>query len=279
MSVYAALLTPFRPDGAVDLKAQVDHARWLAEKGISGLVVFGTTGEGPSLELREKLAALEHLFSENPGLRIVPTLMEGNLPSTLEGIRAINDLPAEKVLILPPYYYKPLAPQGLQAFFQKVLEASRHPVVLYHIPKYAVPVPPELAGLKGVWGVKDSGGEKGYADTVLALGRGVWVGTEENLWEKMHNAQGVVSALANLVPEALILLWRFKETGQEEKGKELDRLLGKIRSQIKAAGSLATLKRLAEIRHGIPLGGVRPPLVAQDPPPLGVLSLLKEVIP
>lgn len=277
MSVYTALVTPFLPDGAVDLEAYLGHVEWLAEKGIAGVVAFGTTGEGPSLSLREKLGALEHLCAANPKLRIVPALMEGNLPETLEGIRFINDLPVEKVLVLPPYYYKPAALEGLQSFFLRVLEVSRHPVVLYHIPKYAVPIPLELVNLEGIWGVKDSGGESGYTDAILGMGKGVWIGTEETLWERIRKAQGVVSALANFAPEALVLLWKLREERQEEKGEKLGCLLGEVRSRVKTAGTPWALKRLAQARHGIPLGGVRPPLTAQGNPPLEVLALLEEV--
>ncbi len=278
MGVYVALLTPFRRNGAVDLEAYLAHAGWLAEKGVSGLVVFGTNGEGPSLSLKEKLEALERLLSLNLPLKIVPSLMEGNLPQTLEGLQVINDLPVEKILVLPPYYYKPPSPEGLKAFFQRVLEASRHPLVLYHIPKYAVPIPTTLVALEGVWGVKDSGGEEGYADAILSLGKGVWVGTEDSLWDRIQKTQGIVSALANFAPEALVHLWKLMEAGQEEKGKQLSRLLGEIRSRIKVAGSPAALKRLAEARHGIPMGGVRPPLVEEGKAPMEVLSLLEEVI-
>lgn len=277
--VFVANLTPFHSDGSVNVEAYLDHVAWLSEKGVKGLVPLGTNGEGPSLSLREKLLLLERLFARGLPLQVVPAAMEGSLPATLEMIRAVNDLPAAGILVLPPYYYKPVTVEGLRRFFEAVLEVSRHPVVLYHVPKYAVPVPPELVKLPGVWGVKDSGEDTGYTEAVLAFGKGVWVGTEDKIWERIQNTQGVVSALANFAPEALVRLWWLKEEGRTEEGQKLARLLEEVRARVKAAGTPFALKRLAEARHQIPMGGVRPPLVEGDQAPLEVLTLLEEVIP
>jgi 4-hydroxy-tetrahydrodipicolinate synthase len=81
-------------------------------------------------------------------------------------VATLEDYTATAVLVLPPYYYKPASAEGLKRFFQPVLEATRHPVIVYHA-NYAVPVPEEVATGLPVWGVKDSAGEPGYAETVL----------------------------------------------------------------------------------------------------------------
>src|ERR687895_830146 len=51
--LQAALTTPFRDDGAVDLEALRAHVELLADDGIDGIVPAGTTGEGPLLEEAE----------------------------------------------------------------------------------------------------------------------------------------------------------------------------------------------------------------------------------
>ena len=64
--VYVPLLTAFAPDGRADPGACAEHARWLVAAGVDGLVPFGTSGEGPSLSLREKRAVLDALVAERP---------------------------------------------------------------------------------------------------------------------------------------------------------------------------------------------------------------------
>jgi dihydrodipicolinate synthase/N-acetylneuraminate lyase len=262
--VYVANVTPFRDDGslAVDAGAYLDHVSWLAEMGVQGVVPFGTNGEGPSVTLGEKLQVLEMLFERGLRTRIIPAVMQNNLPETLEMLRALEDYPATAVLVLPPYYFKPVEPEGMVRFYEPVLGATSHPVIVYHIPKYAVPVPAEVVRELPVWGVKDSGGEEGYAEAVLEGGKGVLLGTEDDLWRRLGTgAPGVISALANFIPEEVIDVYRKHQEGDEAGGKALSEKLQKARAMTKEYASPAVLKKLAQARHGAPMGTVRPPFV------------------
>jgi 4-hydroxy-tetrahydrodipicolinate synthase len=179
------------------------------------------------------------------------------------------------VLVLPPYYFKPASAEGLERFYEPVLDATRHPIIIYHIPKYAVAVPEEVVTGLPVWGVKDSGGEPGYAEAVLEAGKGVLIGTEDDLWQRLNlGAQGVISALANFIPEKILEMQEKVKSGDEVGGKALSEDLQKARAMTKEYASAAVLKKLAEARHGAPMGTVRPPFVPlpQDYDPEPVLS-------
>jgi dihydrodipicolinate synthase/N-acetylneuraminate lyase len=278
--VYVANVTPFKDDASlsVDVDSYLAHVSWLDGMGVRGIVPFGTNGEGPSVTLREKLRVLEALFERDLSVQIIPTVMQGNLPDTLEMVGALDGYPASAILVLPPYYFKPAAAEGLKRFFEPVLEATRHPVILYHIPKYAVPVPEEVVEGLPVWGVKDSGGEPGYAEAVLRSGKGVLIGTEDDLWHRLNfGAQGAISALANFIPEEILEMNRRVGEGDEAGGKALAQKLQQARARTKEYASAAVLKRLAEARHGAPMGTVRPPFVPlpadYDPEPVLSASL------
>src|ERR671910_305509 len=262
--VYVANVTPFRDDGsfAVDEDAYMDHVAWLAEMGVRGIVPFGTNGEGPSGTLGEKLRVLEALLGRGSETKTTPAVMQNNLPETVEMLRAVEDYPATAVLVLPPYYFKPVEPEGMVRFYEPVLEATRHTTIVYHIPKYAVPIPDRVVGELPVWGVKDSGGEEGYAESVLQGGKGVLLGTEDDLWRRLDTgAQGVISALANFIPEEVLELYEKHEEGDEAEGTTLSEKLQKARAMTKEYASPAVLKKLAEARHGASMGTVRPPFV------------------
>jgi 4-hydroxy-tetrahydrodipicolinate synthase len=229
--------------------------------------------------LREKLVVLEALFERELPIQVIPTVMQGNLPDTIEMLEAMEHYPATAVLVLPPYYFKPVTGEGLERFYEPILEATRHPVIIYHIPKYAVPVPEEVVTGLPIWGVKDSGGEPGYTEAILQAGKGVLLGAEDDLWEGLNNgAQGVVSALANFMPEEIVEMRRKVEEGDEAGGKALSEKLQRARSMTKEYASAAVLKKLAEARHGIPMGTVRPPFVPApadyDPKPALAVSSL-----
>ncbi len=275
--VYVANVTPMRDDASlsVDVDSYLAHVSWLSEMGVRGVVPFGTNGEGPSVTLREKLRVLEELFARDLSIQVIPAVMQGNLPETLEMVGALEDYPVAAVLVLPPYYFKPASAEGLSRFFEPVLEATSHPVILYHIPKYAVPVPEEVVTELPVWGVKDSGGEAGYAEAILEGGKGVLIGTEDDLWQRLNGgAQGAISALANFIPEQIVDMHEKVKSGDEAGGKALAERLQKARAMTKEHASAAVLKRLAEARHGAPMGTVRPPFLPlpEDYDPEPVLS-------
>jgi dihydrodipicolinate synthase/N-acetylneuraminate lyase len=273
--VYVANVSPLKDDAAlsVDVEPYLDHVSWLAKMGVRGVVPFGTNGEGPSLTLNEKLRVLEALFARDLPIQVIPAVMQGNLPETVEMVEALEEYPATAVLVLPPYYFKPASPRGLKRFFEPVLERTGHPVILYHIPKYAIPVPEEVVIDLPVWGVKDSGGEEGYAEAVLEGNRGVLIGTEDDLWQRLNGgAQGAISALANFIPEEILAMHEKVKSGDEAGGKALSQRLQQARAITKEYASAAVLKRLAEARHGAPMGTVRPPFVplpeGYDPEPV-----------
>lgn len=259
--VYVANVTPFKADGLeVDVEAYLAHVFWLAEKGVRGVVPFGTNGEGPSLSLREKQRVLTALFESEPPIQVIPALMEGNLPDSLEMLQVLENFPATAVMILPPYYYKPATAEGLKRFYEPVLETTRHNVILYHIPKYAVPVPVEVVSDLSVWGVKASSGETGYVEAVLESGRGVLLGTEDNLWARLSSgAQGAISALANFIPEEILRMSEAVKAGDKSTGEALSARLQELRTIAKQHDSPAALKKLAESRHETPMSTVRPP--------------------
>jgi dihydrodipicolinate synthase/N-acetylneuraminate lyase len=260
--VYVANVTPFRDDErfSIDVDAYLGHVRWLAEQGVTGVIPFGTNGEGPSVTMREKTAVLDALVPASGSLHVVPTVAEGNLPDTLDLLAHLDDLPVEAVMVLPPYFFKPVSPEGLRLFYDRVLAATRHPVVLYHIPKYAIPLPTELVTSLPVWGVKDSGGEAGYAEQVHAAGKGVLVGTEDDLPGRLMTAHGSISALANIVPEHVVALYGHVREGRSAEAAALSAHLLQVRAMTKQYAAPGVLKKIAEQRHGHPMGTVRPPL-------------------
>jgi dihydrodipicolinate synthase/N-acetylneuraminate lyase len=241
---------------------------------------MGTNGEGVSVSLGEKLKVFEELFAREFPTQVIPAVMEGNLPDTLEMVERLNELPATALLVLPPYYTKPVTAEGLKRFYEPVLEVSDHPIIVYHIPKYAVLVPEEVVTGLPVWGVKDSGGERDYAEALLGSGKGVLIGTEDDLWQSLNlGSQGLISALANFVPEKVVEVYEKAKAGDEATGKPLSERLKEVRSMTKEYASPAVLKKLAQARHGNPMGTVRPPFVpvpqGYDPDP--VLKLTETV--
>jgi 4-hydroxy-tetrahydrodipicolinate synthase len=263
--VFVPLLSAFAPDGRADPGASAEHARWLVAAGVDGLVPFGTSGEGPSLSLREKRAILGALLAAVPGTPLVPAITESSLDTALQLVQVANDAPVTAVMLLPPFYFRPLDDGGLRRYVAEILAASTHPVLLYHIPQFAPPVPVPLVAELPVWGVKDSGGDLDYTRAVLAAGKQVMVGAEHTIVDAVQaGAAGTIAGLANVLPEHLMAVVAAARAGNTAAaGKVLGQALAFRDEMLGAVGPLewmSAMKQLAQLRHGVDLGGVRAPL-------------------
>jgi 4-hydroxy-tetrahydrodipicolinate synthase len=275
--VFVPLLSAFAPDGRADPGASAEHARWLVAAGVDGLVPFGTSGEGPSLSLREKRAMLGALVAAVPGTPLVPAITESSLDTALQLVQVANDAPVTAVMLLPPFYFRPLGDGGLRRYVAEILAASIHPVLLYHIPEFAPPVPVPLVAELPVWGVKDSGGDLGYTRAVLAAGKQVMVGAEHTIVDAVQaGAAGTIAGLANVLPEHLLAVVAAARAGNTAAaGKVLGQALAFRDEMLGTVGPLewmSAMKQLAQLRHGVDLGGVRAPL---PDAPAGLTSRLE----
>ena len=263
--VYVPLLTAFSPDGRADPGASAEHARWLVAAGVDGLVPFGTSGEGPSLSLREKRGVLDALVAVVPGTPLVPAITESSLDTALQLVQVANDAPVTAVMLLPPFYFRPLGDGGLRRYVSEILAASSHPVLLYHIPEFGPAVPVPLVAELPVWGVKDSGGDLSYTRAVLAAGKQVMVGAEHTIVDAVQaGAAGSIPGLANVLPEHLVAVVAAARAGDTAAaGQILGQALAFRDEMLGALGPLewmSAMKLLAQSRHGVDLGGVRAPL-------------------
>lgn len=214
----AALTTPFRADGAVDLAGFAAHARRCLEAGCDGVTAFGTTGEGASIGLAERAGMLEALAGAGiDGRRqVVAGIAAAAIADAAAQGRMALEAPCRGLLVAPPFYFKGVGEDGLHRWFAGLIEAlggAARDLILYNIPAVTgVELPVPLIGrLKVdfpgiVIGVKDSSGDWGYTASLLAAHGelAILIGDERHLARGVQNgAQGAISGLANVCPQAL----------------------------------------------------------------------------
>lgn len=130
--LLTAMVTPFDSQGAVDLDSARDLARWLCAHGSEGLVVAGTTGEGPVLSDAEKL----DLFSAVASAVDVPVIAGTTSNDTAHDVALTAKVAATGVagvLALCPYYSRP-SQAGIAAHIAAVAQSTALPVMVYDIP-------------------------------------------------------------------------------------------------------------------------------------------------
>lgn len=213
----AALVTPFAVDGSVDLARLLRHARQVLTDGCDSVTLFGTTGEGFSIGMRERAAMLGALLGGGiPAERINAGVSATTVVDAVEQSRLALDSGARGLLLAPPFYFKDPDDEGLFRWFSQTIEgigADARGVILYHIPgQTAVPLSVDLVGrLKRAFpgvivGVKDSSGDEATAEAFLAAHGelAILVGDERQLPEAMRKgAEGSICGLANIAPGIL----------------------------------------------------------------------------
>ena len=162
--VVTAMITPMTDDGNVDLEEAKRLARWLCDHGSTGLVVAGTTGEGPTLTDNEKLAMFAAVREAVRGrAQIIANTGGNDTRKSVEFTKKAAACGVDAILAVGPYYNKP--PQaGLVAHFEAIATAARLPVMIYNIPsRTAVNVATdtlvELSAHEGIVAVKESSGD------------------------------------------------------------------------------------------------------------------------
>jgi 4-hydroxy-tetrahydrodipicolinate synthase len=126
------MVTPFDAEGALDLDAAVVLARWLVDHGSDGLVVSGTTGEGPVLTDDEKVE-LWRAVSESVTVPVIAGTGTNDTRHSIALTRSATEAGVDAVLVVTPYYSRP-SQSGMLAHFSAVAAATALPVVLYDIP-------------------------------------------------------------------------------------------------------------------------------------------------
>ena len=137
--VGTALVTPFKPDGALDEGALEKFVDWQITEGVNFLVPCGTTGENPALSVDEHRRVVEIVVKCARGR--VPVLAGAGSNSTdraIELSKIAIDLGADGLLTITPYYNKP-TPDGLRRHFGLQAEAVEKmkrgfPMIMYNVP-------------------------------------------------------------------------------------------------------------------------------------------------
>ncbi|CAN5406878.1 4-hydroxy-tetrahydrodipicolinate synthase [soil metagenome] len=273
--VITAMATPFAEDGSLDVAAARKLARHLVEHGSHGVVVAGTTGEGPTLNDDEKLellgATLEEIGDE---ATVICGTGSNDTRHTCELTSAASNAGAHAVLVVAPYYNRP-TPAGIKAHFAEASGAAGEtPVVLYNIPsRCAINMPPELmaelaAENANIVAVKQANNdEMGLID-----GLDVFAGNDDIYRQclEMGGTGGILVA-SHLVGNEMRAIYDAIEAGEIEKSKKIE---NDLKHTYKA---LAVTPPATAVKAGLKMMGVlehdtmRLPMVSASDEERGVI--------
>ena len=271
--VLAASLTPFHDDLSVSHSAFTQHVQWLLANGCDGVLLFGTTGEGLSLTVDERVAGLEHLLSANvPASRLLVGTGALALPDAVRLTQAATEENVGGVLVLPPFHFRQIRDEGVFRFYDQLIQRVGDEdlrLYFYHFPELSgVPIPFSViqrlqdAYPEQIAGIKDSSGEWDHTEALCREfpDLQVFTGTERLFLEVLEaGGAGCISATTNLTsPLAARVLSEWRADTAPESTQER---LSTLRTAFAPVPTIPALKHLLAQRLGTRhWTATRPPL-------------------
>ena len=291
--ILSALVTPFRQDQSPDLEPLRMVIDFLIDRGVHGLFVLGTTGEGPMLDAEERREVAESVVGHVGGR--IPVVVHCGAPdtkTTADLAGHAERIGADGAAAVIPYFFRH-GPDGLFRHFEAVAAAGAG------LAQYVYENPERVGYSAGVAlvtrlvnevpnlvGVKDTGDTIGkITDYLTQPGRPieVYVGNNATIFPALAvGAKGAVSAMANAVPELTVAVYgRWKE-GRLDQARELQFVLARLTAALEGVPFVAGVKHLMA-RRGLPTGLSRAPLALLTPQQAafvdGRLSQIEEAEP
>jgi 4-hydroxy-tetrahydrodipicolinate synthase len=274
--VWCAILTPLDIDGSPDHERLVAHVRRLLASGVDGIALFGTTGEGQSFSVAERLAGLEALLDAGVDpTKIIAGTGCAALPETIELTRHAVACGCAGALVLPPFFFKDVGDDGVYASYARVVDRvadARLRLFVYHIPQVTgVPIgDAAIARLAAQYpsvlaGVKDSECNLEHSLRLLASfpHLAIFVGFEPHLpATRAAGGAGTICGVANLYPRLIRRLFdRALEPDHREDLARVERFI----AVLERYPLFAAFKALqAELTGDEAWNALRPPLLALD---------------
>ncbi len=207
-----AIVTPMLADGGLDfprLKSLID---WHVQEGTDGIVIVGTTGESPTVDVEEHQALIRAAVEYAAGR--IPVVAGAGGNSTKEAIaltQFAQKAGADYVLSVVPYYNKPTQ-EGLYRHFKAIAESSDIPLILYNVPSRTVAdlhndTVVRLAQVRNIVGIKESTSNiERITDLMKRVRKDflVFSGNDDSALAYVQlGAHGVISVTANVAPRAM----------------------------------------------------------------------------
>lgn len=263
-----ALVTPMSGDGRVDFTALDALLDWHLAEGTDGVVAVGTTGESATLEDEEHMEVVARCVRRLKGrIPVIAGTGSNNTAHAAHMSRRAQDLGADAVLTVVPYYNKPMQ-EGLYRHFRAIAEAVSLPVLLYNVPGRTItdllPATVErLAKLPNIAGIKEATGDVARAEDIRRRCGDAFTmisGDDATAREFiLQGGVGVISVTANVAPKLMHEMITAARRGDAKKAAEIDARLAPLHKALFVETSPIPVKwALAEMGRIPP--GIRLPL-------------------
>lgn len=264
-----AIVTPMFDDGSLDLDALRKLIDWHVDAGTDGIVIVGTTGESPTVDVDEHCLLIKTTVEQVAGR--IPVIAGTGANSTREAIeltKNAKELGADACLLVAPYYNKPTQ-EGLYQHYATIAAAVDIPQILYNVPgrtgcDISNDTAIRLSAINNVVGIKDAtGGIERGTDLLLRAPKdfAIYSGDDATGMALMLlGAHGVISVTANVAPTLMHQMCVTAMTGDVKKACEINAKLFALHQKLFVEANPIPAKWVLQ-QMGLIKTGIRLPMV------------------
>ncbi len=236
-----AIVTPMHADGALDLAALKKLIDWHVESGTAAIVIVGTTGESPTVDVEEHALLIKTTVEHAAGrIKVVAGTGANSTREAISLSAYAKSVGADASLSVVPYYNKPTQ-EGLYQHFRAIAEAVDLPVILYNVPgrtvaDMATATTLRLAEVPGIVGIKDATGDIARGSDLIRRLRllekssgkrfAIYSGNDDSALALLAmGSDGVISVTANVAPKPMADMYRLALAGDFAGARALNDML------------------------------------------------------
>ncbi|MCS6954881.1 MAG: 4-hydroxy-tetrahydrodipicolinate synthase [Candidatus Calescibacterium sp.] len=170
-NIITASITPFNENLEIDFK-EFEKLLLYLENHSDSILVFGTTGESPTLSLEEKIKISE-FAKKTTKLPVIANISSNSTEKSLKELEMLEKTNVDGFLVTTPYYNRP--PQdALYDYFSNIASKTSKPIIVYNIPSRTgvdleVTTIVELSKIKNIIGLKQSHSDITKISEILSL--------------------------------------------------------------------------------------------------------------
>jgi 4-hydroxy-tetrahydrodipicolinate synthase len=252
----------------IDYDKVLSHAKWCLESGCNSITLLGTTAEAASISPAERHHLLQCFSHEGIiGDQLVCGIFATDIDTAVSQIHQAMEFGSRRMLIAPPYYFKPVDDDGVYAWYEAVLArvgTDLPSCLIYNLPSQTgVTISTSLISrlrdrfAECIAGVKDSSGDAASTREFLQQhgDLAILVGDERQLAGAMKDGgQGAICGIANVLPQ------QMRDVAESAKD---DLLVNDLVDEICRYPIISALKFLkSKMENDDSWQSVRPPLSA-----------------
>ena len=207
--LMTALVTPLNKNKSINISQMIKLIRYQQDNGVENIVLFGTTGEGSLIPLKQKVKAFKKIKKSFSNVNFYIAISHMSSSTSVDEIKKWNKFDIKGYLVLTPYYISTNS-KGLFKYYKNINSVSKHDIIIYQVKKRTGQdmtsfIVNDLSSLNKVIGIKYAmtfNEVKNLKENVIKEDFKIYLGNDDQLIDGLDiGVDGLISVASNIIPK------------------------------------------------------------------------------